>query len=100
MPEITDDKGRKIDVKQLDPGEFLDLLEASGEASANQGYIAYASVVAAARGFDTVPEPFPTSKMDIKALARKLGSAALGMVAKAIGEEMKVDAGTLATAGN
>ena len=99
MTIITDKTGRKIGVQRLDPGDFLDLLEAAGPASANSGFVGYASIVSAVRDIDGVPVPFPSSKEDVKALARKVGADAIGMVATALGEADKTG-DTMAVAGN
>lgn len=64
-------------VRPLDPGDMFDLFEACGEMSSNRAWVGYASRVCSVRDIDGVPILFPRSKDDVKALARKIGNAAL-----------------------
>ena len=97
---VTDAGGKKITVQQLDPGEFLDLLEAVGAASTNSGYVGYSSIIAAAREIDGVPLPFPIDKKGIKAAAKRLGNAGIAAVSTALGKVVEDAPDTLAAAGN
>ena len=76
---VKDTNGREIEIRVLDPDEMLDLLEAAGDASTNQGYMRYAMVAASVSKIDGVPVLMPDTKTELKAVAKKLGNA--GMVA-------------------
>jgi hypothetical protein len=81
---VTDAGGRKLTLRALDPADMLDLLEAAGDASVNQGYIRYAMVVCSVEQIDNLPIPAPSSKDQIKALGRRLGNTGFSAAAKAL----------------
>lgn len=83
-PRTTTDPvtGRKFTLRILTPGQMLDLLEAAGKNSINQGWVQYAMTVCSVAEIDGVPEPMPTSIKEIKALGDKLGNS--GIVALGI----------------
>ncbi|KXU99232.1 hypothetical protein AD929_15665 [Gluconobacter potus] len=80
--EITLEDGRKFTLKEVDPGDMLDLIEAAGSAmsGASAGaWLGYAQQIATVSEIDDVPVPFPKTKEEVKALARRLGNS--GVVA-------------------
>jgi hypothetical protein len=64
-------------VRPLDPGDMFDLFEACSEMSNNRAWVGYASRVCSVRDIDGVPVPFPRTKEDVKALARRIGNVAM-----------------------
>lgn len=70
----TDARGRVIKVRVMDPGEMLDLLEAAGPSSGNQGYMQYAAVVSSVESIDGMPVPSATSKDRLRANAKLIGN--------------------------
>lgn len=91
---VTDSNGRIITLRVLDPADMLDLLEAAGPASANVGWIRYASVVASVSAIDGVPVPIASTKAHILAAARKLGNEGFAAVGKFLyGDGTEVPAG-------
>lgn len=94
MQEITDASARKLGFEPLNPGELLDLLEAAEGASGNQGFVGYASVICSCREIDGVPEPFPRTRADIRALANRLGTAGLAAMTAALSAKVAPADGT------
>lgn len=88
----TDARGRKIALRVLDPGDTLDLLEAAGPASGNEGYMRYAMVINSVSAIDDVPLPLPSNRSQLKANAKTLGNdgfaaAAMVLFGSAIGNQ-------------
>jgi hypothetical protein len=75
--EVTDSTGRKFVLRELSPGDMLDLLEAAEGASSNGGWVRYASVCASVDSIDGVPMPRPRSKAQVRQMAEKIGNAGL-----------------------
>jgi hypothetical protein len=71
---VTDARGRKIVLRVLDPADMLDMLEAAGTASSNVGWVRYASVISSVASIDDVPVPISSTKLQIRAVARRLGN--------------------------
>ncbi|BCI68087.1 hypothetical protein [Acetobacter aceti] len=91
LPEtITTKSGHVLSLKEIDPGEMLDLIEAAGSAmtsGASGAWLSYASIVCTVRDIDGVPVPWPTKKGEVKALANKIGNEGIVAVQKAMSEQ-------------
>lgn len=74
---VVDAKGRKISYKELDPADILDLLEAAGQQSTNQGWMRMAMIVASVSAIDDTPVPAARTKEQVRAIARQLGNDGL-----------------------
>ena len=81
---VTDKAGRKIGLRDLDPGDMLDLLEAAGTSSTNEGYMRYAMVIASLSSIDDVPVPAARTKEQMRGNAKKLGNDGFAAVAEAL----------------
>ena len=97
----TDANGRVINLRAMDPGDLLDVLEWAGSAAGNEVWLRYATVVLSATDIDGVPIPRPKDKDGIKRIARQLGNAGMAAVTAALfgagAAKQDVD---VATAGN
>lgn len=76
---VADSLGRKIVLKTMGPADMLDLVEAAGANSGNQGWVNLAMVVCSVQSIDGVPVPRAVTKDQVKRVARLLGNE--GMVA-------------------
>ena len=79
--------GRTLSLRELDPGDMLDLIEAAGSAMNGQAasaWLGYAQMIATVSEIDDVPVPFPGSKAEVKNLARRIGNAGIVALQKAI----------------
>ena len=74
---LQDSKGNKLEVAEMDPGDFFDLLEACAHNAQNRAWLAMASLVCSVRSINSVPITMPSNPDQVKALARKLGTVGL-----------------------
>ena len=84
---ITIPDGRVFKLKEVDPGDMLDLIEAAGSVMNGQAasaWLGYAQMIATVSEIDDVPVPFPGSKAEVKNLARRIGNAGIVALQKAI----------------
>ena len=82
--KITDSNGRAISFKEMDAVDMLDLLEAAGAQSTNQGWMRMAMVVASVTDIDGVPVPRARTKEQVRAIAGQLGNPGLIALNEAI----------------
>ncbi|MFT9361247.1 hypothetical protein [Acetobacter okinawensis] len=95
--EIVTPSGTKLELKTLDPGDMLDLIELAGTAmqSASAGpWMGYAQMVCSVTAVDGVPVQMPETKEQIKQLARRIGND--GMIALQATFYPKADKGAAA----
>jgi len=78
--ELVSPAGRKIGFQELDPGEMMDVIEAADEASGNRTWLNYAIAVSSVRTIDGHPVQFPKTKIDVRALANRLGMDGVNFV--------------------
>lgn len=80
MDKITDRAGRTLEIRELGPDDVLNLMETGGTAAGQEGWMAYAMVVASVASIDGDPSPpLGCPKPMFLAFAKKLGND--GMVA-------------------
>jgi len=75
--EITTASGKKLELRELDPGNMLDLIEVAGTAmqSASAGaWMGYAQMICSVDAIDGVPVEMPETKEQVKQLARRIGN--------------------------
>lgn len=92
--EITLFDGRKLGLREIDPGDMLDLIEAAGSAmsgAAAGAWLGYAQMVATVTSIDGVPVQFPSTKDEVKELARKIGNAGVVELQKTLSPEKADD---------
>ncbi|WP_336946405.1 hypothetical protein [Asaia sp. HN010] len=69
--------GRTLSLRELDPGDMLDLIEAGGTAASGAAastWLSYAQMVCSVRAVNGVPVQMPVTKDDIRDLARRIGN--------------------------
>lgn len=69
--------GRTLALRELDPGDMLDLIEAGGTATAGAAastWLSYAQMVCSVRAVNGVPVQMPVTKDEIRDLARRIGN--------------------------
>jgi hypothetical protein len=83
VKEFVAPDGRKIGWKRLAPGDFIELMDAvaTGEGG-SRGSLGVGATVATVRSINGVPEPFPRSKEELKALADRLGWDTIGALTR------------------
>jgi hypothetical protein len=77
MTEVTDDNGRKLTLRELDPADMLDAIEAAGNAADNTTWVRLAMMMMAVDSIGGVPIPPPQNKREIRALAKQIGNVGM-----------------------
>jgi len=77
LPEtVSLSDGRCLALKEIDPADMLDLIEAAGSAvngPAAATWLGYAEMICSVTAIDGVPVQIPGTKEEIRELARRLG---------------------------
>jgi hypothetical protein len=81
---VVDALGRNLEIKEMDPADQLDLFEACAANSTNVAWVGMALLVCSVTGIDNVPIVMPMTPMQVKALARRLGSEGIAAVSTAL----------------
>ncbi|NHN84475.1 hypothetical protein GOB93_07425 [Acetobacter musti] len=90
--EITSGNGKKIEYREMNPGEILDFLLACGnDGSANEVYLNAAQSWCSVRTIDGVPMPFPRNKDGIRDLVNRLGTDGINAVEDYISSKQTID---------
>jgi hypothetical protein len=84
LTEVTDSKGRKYKLRELDPADALDVLEAAGELSSNLGWVQYATSLCSVAEIEGIPVPMPRNKNAIRDLGRRVGNSGLVAITRAL----------------
>lgn len=93
---VTDSKGRKLGIREIDPGDLLDLIEACGpEGVPSNDWIKQAILAASVRSIDGVPVLPAISKQHVRNTLRMLGFHGMD----AVREGLRVPSGESSTSG-
>ena len=84
---VTDDTGRKLEVKSLGLLEEMDLLEAAGTPTPPDRWMMIATFAACVRTIDGVPCPPITTRRMIRDQVGRVGPAGLRAAVKALSPE-------------
>lgn len=96
--EITDSRGRKLSVKEMDPADQLDLFEACAKNSMNSAWVGMALLICSVTAIDGVPVMMPKNPSEVKGRARHLGMDGIDAVTMALTSSMEEDGKTAAEA--
>lgn len=75
--ETSTSGGRKLTLREVDPGDMLDLIEAAGSAmngASASAWLGYAQMICSVTAIDGVPVQMPATKAEVKDLARRIGN--------------------------
>lgn len=72
--------GRSLGIRVMDMADMLDLMEAAGSESTNQGWMNLAVPAVSVMDIDGTPVPFPKDRARIKDRARKLGNERMAAI--------------------
>lgn len=84
---VTDDLGRKLEIRPLEALDLLDLFEAAGPNSDNDKWLAMGMRACSVRSIDGVPVSMPVKRDQVRALIAKLGMRGLSAASKALNAE-------------
>ncbi|AQS87910.1 hypothetical protein AA101099_1525 [Neoasaia chiangmaiensis NBRC 101099] len=88
--EIATAAGRRLTLREIDPGDMLDLIEAAGSAmngASASAWLSYAQMVCSVTAIDGVPVQMPASKAEVKELARRIGNDGVAVLHPLFGDE-------------
>jgi hypothetical protein len=94
---VTDAKGHKLTVHEMDPADKLDLFEAAAKNNGNGNWLGMALLACSVTAIDGQPIPMPKNPEQVKALARRLGNAGIDAVSVALSEPVATPADVNAT---
>lgn len=85
MNIVTDNDGRKIQLRRVGVLETMRLFKALGsELSENRSYVNLAIVAASVDGIDDVPIPFPVNVAGVEAIISRIGDENINKIANEI----------------
>ncbi len=92
--EIDSGDGRKFALREADPGDMLDLIEAAGSAAGSAAWMRYALMICSVTAIDGKPVMMPTTKEGVRELGRRIGNAGMEALAVLIYPEPTEAGGT------
>ncbi|WP_418610812.1 hypothetical protein [Gluconobacter cerinus] len=75
--------GRCLSLKEIDPADMLDLIEAAGSAvtgASAAAWLGYAEMICSVTAIDGVPVQMPGTKEEIRDLARRIGKGGIAVL--------------------
>ncbi len=93
---ITDAKGRRLGIRELDVMEELDLYEIAGPNSTNGPWLGTAMMVCTVRAINGSSQPFPRTQDQVKAALTRIGRDGITAVRKNEREEAAAEAARVA----
>ncbi|GBQ09731.1 hypothetical protein [Swaminathania salitolerans] len=104
LPDMVEfGEARRLGLRELDPGDLLDLIEAAGSVMAGEAasaWLDYAQMICSVSAIDGVPVPMPGTKDEIRALARRIGNDGLAALHPVFAEARAAEETMLDTAKN
>lgn len=90
--EIDSGDGRKFSLREADPGDMLDLIEAAGSAASSGAWMRYALMVCSVSAIDGKPVLMPHTKDAVRDLARRIGNEGMVAISAALYPDADADA--------
>lgn len=81
--EIDSDDGRRFLLREANPGDMLDLIEAAGSAASSAAWMRYALMICSVSSIDGKPVMMPTTKQGVRELGKKIGNIGMDALARA-----------------
>lgn len=82
-PEIECEDGRRFMLREANPGDMLDLIEAAGTAASSAAWMRYALMICSVSAIDGKPVMMPSTKEGVRELGRRIGNAGMDALAGA-----------------
>jgi hypothetical protein len=100
-PSVTDELGRRLQLRKLTALDKLRLFKAAGPGLAqNPPWLGMAVLAASVTAIDDVPIPAPATEQQIEALVGRLGDAGIAAIGEALAEVRPTASEVAAAAGN
>ncbi len=81
--EIESGDGRRFSLRDVDPGDMLDLIEAAGTAAGSAAWMRYALMICAVSAIDGKPVFMPHTKDAVRDLGRRIGHEGMAALSRA-----------------
>ena len=74
--------GRRFTLREANPGDMLDLIEAAGSAASSSAWMRYALMICSVSAIDGRPIMMPTTKQGVRELGCKIGNVGMEALAR------------------
>ena len=74
--------GRRFSLREANPGDMLDLIEAAGSAASSSAWMRYALMICSVSAIDGKPVMMPTTKQGVRELGCKIGNIGMEALAR------------------
>jgi hypothetical protein len=81
--EIDSGDGRRFALRESNPADMLDLIEAAGSAASSSAWMRYALMICSVSAIDGKPVLMPLTKNAVRELAKRIGNVGMEALAHA-----------------
>ena len=81
--EIDSGDGRRFSLRETNPADMLDLIEAAGSAAASGAWMRYALLICSVNAIDGKPVLMPLTKDAVRDLGKRIGNIGMEALARA-----------------
>lgn len=81
-PEIDSGDARRFSLRETNPADMLDLIEAAGNAAASGAWMRYALMICSVSAIDAKPVLMPLTKGALRELAKRIGNTGMEALAR------------------
>ncbi len=90
--EIDSGDGRRFSLREANPADMLDLIEAAGNAASSGAWMRYALMICSVCAIDGKPVLIPLTKNAVRELGKRIGNVGMEALARVhYPEEADVD---------
>ena len=79
--EIDSGDGRRFTLRETNPADMLDLIEAAGSAAGSSAWLRYALMICSVSAIDGKPVLVPTTKNGVRELGKRIGNKGMDVLA-------------------
>ena len=79
--EIDSGDGRRFSLRETNPADMLDLIEAAGGAASSTAWLRYALMICSVTAIDGKPVLMPLTKNALRELGRRIGNVGMDALA-------------------
>ena len=80
--EIDGGEGRRFTLREANPADMLDLIEAAGAAASSGAWMRYALMICSVSAIDSKPILMPLTKNAVRELAKRIGNTGMEALAR------------------
>lgn len=90
--DIDSGDGRRFQLRDANPADMLDLIEAAGAAASSAAWMRYALMICSVSAIDGKPVIMPNTKEGVRDLGRRIGNAGMDALSQAHYPESDIEA--------